>query len=48
MHYVCDLHNVVNRMLHKPEYSCDKIEEEWSACGCSSESIAAEAAAASP
>lgn len=35
MTYLCDIHNVVNKRLGKPQHSCDNIVEEWNTCGCS-------------
>jgi len=34
MYYLCDLHNQVNKRLHKPQFDCDIVEETWSECGC--------------
>ena len=34
MYYMCDLHNQVNKRLHKPQFDCDIVEETWSECGC--------------
>jgi len=34
MHYLCKLHNLVNKDLHKPQFDCNTVEEKWSDCGC--------------
>ena len=33
--YVCDLHNIVNKSLNKPQFDCKKSLEYWGGdCGC--------------
>lgn len=27
--YMCDLHNVVNGRLDKPDFDCDRVDERW-------------------
>jgi hypothetical protein len=35
MFYLCELHNVVNKMLNKPTFDCFTLEEHWGGdCGC--------------
>jgi|LauGreDrversion4_2_1035121.scaffolds.fasta_scaffold278872_2 FAD-linked sulfhydryl oxidase len=35
VYYLCDLHNHVNKRLHKPIFDCDKAFNVWGGdCGC--------------
>lgn len=35
VHYLCDLHNIVNKRLGKPHFDCNKAFEFWGGdCGC--------------
>lgn len=27
--WLCQLHNKVNRKIHKPEFDCSKVNERW-------------------
>lgn len=29
MHYICEIHNIVNQRIDKPIFPCDKVEEIW-------------------
>lgn len=36
VYYICDLHNIVNKRLHKPIFDCKKAFSFWGGdCGCS-------------
>ena len=38
VYYLCDIHNIVNKVLEKPHFDCDKAFEIWGGdCGCEAE-----------
>ncbi|KAI8920165.1 ERV/ALR sulfhydryl oxidase domain-containing protein, partial [Powellomyces hirtus] len=36
--WACDVHNVVNKRLHKPIFDCAKVLELWK-CGCAEDAL---------
>lgn len=28
-HWMCEVHNMVNRKLEKPQFDCSKVNERW-------------------
>ena len=38
VYYLCDIHNIVNKVLDKPYFDCDKAFDIWGGdCGCNTE-----------
>jgi FAD-linked sulfhydryl oxidase len=36
-HWMCEIHNVVNRSLGKPSFNCDLVESRWAGLECEEE-----------
>ncbi|KAG7672620.1 hypothetical protein Ndes2526B_g08853 [Nannochloris sp. 'desiccata'] len=36
-HWMCEVHNVVNRSLGKPSFNCDLVESRWAGLECDEE-----------
>jgi len=43
--WLCDLHNMVNKRLEKPEFDCTKLDETYD-CGCGDEPVVGKASEA--